>query len=57
MDISEEPNTRLLALPYDNKKDDNTYIYSRHLAHVKLYIAIPPSSSFYQWNDIGKSCI
>lgn len=57
MDISEKLNTQQLALEYDNKTYNHVCSDNTNGDTAKLYILIPPSLIFYQWNDFGKSSV
>ncbi len=57
MSISVNLNTQQLVVQYDNKKHNNVCINDMDVDKGKLYILIPPSLSFYQWNDFGESTV
>ncbi len=57
MSISVNLNTQQLVVQYDNKKHKNVCINDMDVDKGKLYILIPPSLSFYQWNDFGESTV
>ncbi len=56
MHISEENlNTQQITLQCIEKRYESADVDDMNVNNVKLYLIIPPSLNFYQWNDFGKS--